>query len=66
MIAAGPRQSLRATRRLLVASDGATLTDQMAAEAASISRLAGLPVGIEGVDAFVAKRPADFTASNEI
>ncbi len=64
-IAAGPRQSLRATRELLMASDGATLTDQMAAEAASISRLAGLPVGIEGVDAFVAKRPADFSAAND-
>ncbi|GAA2067700.1 enoyl-CoA hydratase-related protein [Williamsia deligens] len=60
-LATGPRPALRAARRLLSASPDATLHDQLDAEAESISRLAGTPTGVEGVDAFVEKRRPDFS-----
>jgi 2-(1,2-epoxy-1,2-dihydrophenyl)acetyl-CoA isomerase len=63
-LAAGPWEALSATRRLLNASPDATLDEQLDAEAQSISTLAGRPVGIEGVDAFVGKRSPDFSAIN--
>jgi 2-(1,2-epoxy-1,2-dihydrophenyl)acetyl-CoA isomerase len=63
-LAAGPWQALSATRRLLNASATATLSEQLDAEAQSISTLAGQPDGIEGVDAFVGKRTPDFSAIN--
>ncbi|MEV0341863.1 enoyl-CoA hydratase-related protein [Nocardia sp. NPDC050713] len=59
-LAAGPRDALSATRSLLADSATSSLGDHLVAEARSISRLAGLPDGIEGVDAFVAKRAAKF------
>ncbi|GAB03962.1 enoyl-CoA hydratase/isomerase family protein [Gordonia amarae] len=55
-LAAGPAKSIRATRKLLSASVGNSLSDQLNAEARSISVLSGQPEGIEGVDAFVGKR----------
>ncbi|MFT3900500.1 MAG: enoyl-CoA hydratase-related protein [Gordonia sp. (in: high G+C Gram-positive bacteria)] len=55
-LAAGPAATLEATAALLRGSADTTLVDQMAAESASIARLGGDPDGIEGVDAFVAKR----------
>ena len=62
-LAAGPRAALTATRRLLTASAGTSLPEQLVAEAASISTLGGVPEGIEGVDAFVGKRVPDFDAA---
>lgn len=59
-LAAGPRGAQAAVKRLLAASLTTTYADQLAAEAASIAALAGLPEGREGVAAFVAKRPASF------
>ncbi|MCF8611463.1 enoyl-CoA hydratase-related protein [Gordonia sp. HY285] len=59
-LAAGPRGSMTAIRRLVHDSAGRTLTDHLTAEAQSISRLSSTPEGIEGVDAFIAKRAPDF------
>lgn len=62
-LADGPRAALSATRALLNASPGASLSDQLLAEAASISARSGEPEGIEGVDAFIGKRTPDFSAA---
>lgn len=59
-LAAGPRGSHRAIRRLVHASATASLSDHLSAEAASISALGASAEGIEGVDAFLAKRAADY------
>ena len=59
-LAAGPRESYAATKALLRASGTATLAQQLDAERDSIARLATTADGIEGVDAFVAKRPPHF------
>jgi 2-(1,2-epoxy-1,2-dihydrophenyl)acetyl-CoA isomerase len=59
-LAAGPPEALAATKQLLRASTGNGWEQQLAAEAASISRLAGSPHGREGVAAFLAKRPPVF------
>lgn len=59
-LAAGPRESYAATKTLLRASETATLDQQLDAERDSISHLAATPDGIEGVDAFVAKRAPRF------
>lgn len=59
-LAAGPRESYAATKALLRASGTATLSQQLDAERDSIARLATTADGIEGVDAFVAKRPPHF------
>ncbi|MFW0792696.1 enoyl-CoA hydratase-related protein [Gordonia sp. CPCC 205515] len=64
-IAAGPWAANGATRALLTASPSVSLTEQLTAEAASISRLSGSPEGIEGVDAFIGKRAADFAAARQ-
>ncbi|MDV7136100.1 enoyl-CoA hydratase/isomerase family protein [Williamsia muralis] len=63
-IAAGPWRALSATRELLTNSPTSTLSDQLDAEAASISALSGQPDGVEGVDAFVGKRKPDFSSVN--
>lgn len=62
-LAAGPRQSLAASKRLLRAAEGATLSQQLDAERDSIAELAVSPDGVEGVDAFVAKRTPRFGGS---
>src|SRR5690606_26573941 len=55
-LAAGPRGSYAATKQLLRRSEGTTLAQQLDAERDSIAALAVSPDGMEGVDAFVAKR----------
>ncbi|MBT0565424.1 enoyl-CoA hydratase/isomerase family protein [Williamsia sp. CHRR-6] len=64
-LADGPRRSLRAARQLLSASPQRTLAQQLAAEADSIAARSGEDVGIEGINAFIEKRRADFTAAND-
>lgn len=59
-LAAGPRASYTATKKLLRDSEGATLAQQLDAERDSIAALAAHPDGVEGVDAFVAKRAPHF------
>ncbi|GGG06476.1 putative enoyl-CoA hydratase/isomerase [Rhodococcoides trifolii] len=59
-LAAGPAETIGATKRLLAQSDTNSLAEQLEAEAVSISTLAGSPTGREGVDAFVEKRRPDF------
>ncbi|PYE15540.1 2-(1,2-epoxy-1,2-dihydrophenyl)acetyl-CoA isomerase [Williamsia limnetica] len=60
----GPWRTLAATRALLSDSPAATLAEQLDAEARSISALSGVPEGIEGVDAFLAKRSPDYSSLN--
>ena len=59
-LAAGPRGSMQAVRRLVHDAAGRSLTDHLTAEAASIAALSATPEGVEGVDAFVGKRAPDF------
>ncbi|MBM7366459.1 enoyl-CoA hydratase/isomerase family protein [Gordonia hydrophobica] len=59
-LAAGPRGSYRAIRRLVHEGATRSLTDHFAAEGASISVLSATAEGIEGVDAFLAKRAPDY------
>lgn len=59
-LATGPRESYAATKALLRAADHTTLSEQLDAERDSIARLASSADGIEGVDAFVGKRPPRF------
>ena len=59
-LAAGPRGSYAATKQLLRRSEGTTLAQQLDAERDSIAALAVSPDGMEGVDAFVAKRAPRF------
>lgn len=57
----GPLDAFASTKQLLISAGDHTLAEHLADEAASIARLAGSAHGIEGVDAFLAKRPARFT-----
>lgn len=59
-LAAGPTGSYAAIRRLLLASSSRTLDEQLIAEAESIADLSITGEGVEGVDAFLAKRVPDF------
>lgn len=59
-LAAGPRDAYAATKALLRRSEGATLSEQLDAERDSIAALSVTADGIEGVDAFVAKRAPRF------
>jgi 2-(1,2-epoxy-1,2-dihydrophenyl)acetyl-CoA isomerase len=59
-LAAGPRASYAATKELLRRSGERTLAQQLDAERDAIAALAVSPDGIEGVDAFVAKRAPRF------
>ncbi len=60
-LANGPTSAYQGIKRLLGSSESATLTEQLDAEAASISVAAASPAGREGVDAFVEKRRPDFS-----
>lgn len=57
----GSSAALSATRGLVDAAGSRTLREQLTAESASISQLAGSPDGREGVRAFVEKRPPRFS-----
>ena len=59
-LAEGPRKALAATKRLVRASLDRTLSQQLLAEAQSFGALAGGDEFVEGVNAFLAKRPAQF------
>ena len=61
-LAAGPREAMAGAKRLLRASGAADLDSQLDAERDSIAALAVSADGVEGVDAFVAKRPPRFGA----
>lgn len=62
-LAAGPRGSHAAIKALVRDADTSTLSEHLDAERDSIARLAGTADGIEGVDAFVAKRAPSFGRS---
>jgi 2-(1,2-epoxy-1,2-dihydrophenyl)acetyl-CoA isomerase len=55
-----PREAVRATRRLLRDSPQRSLSAQLHAEALSFGRLAARADFVEGVSAFLAKRPPSF------
>jgi 2-(1,2-epoxy-1,2-dihydrophenyl)acetyl-CoA isomerase len=59
-LARGPRQAVRGVKRLLRQSGGATLGDQLRAEAQSFGACAGSDDFAEGVRAFLEKRPPQF------
>lgn len=59
-LAMGPQRAVRGVKRLLRRSPGATLSEQLAAEAASFGACAGTDDFVEGVGAFLGKRPAKF------
>lgn len=60
MLAEGPRRALAATKRLVRQSLDRSLSEQLLAEAQSFGALAGSDEFVEGVKAFLAKRPARF------
>ena len=60
-LARGPVGAYGATRRLLLDSHLADPVSHMQCEAASVKAQATGPEGREGLAAFVAKRPADFS-----
>jgi 2-(1,2-epoxy-1,2-dihydrophenyl)acetyl-CoA isomerase len=59
-LAAGPGVAHAAIKELLRASPPAALAEQLEREADSIATLAGSPTGLEGVAAFLGKRPPRF------
>jgi 2-(1,2-epoxy-1,2-dihydrophenyl)acetyl-CoA isomerase len=59
-LAAGPTLALAAAKRLLHSSLESTLESHLAREAEAISEAASRPDGIEGIAAFVEKRPPQF------
>lgn len=64
-LAAGPSETYCRTKSLVASADTRTLAEQLAAETDAISTMAGSPIGIEGVDAFVEKRRPDFKSAAE-
>lgn len=59
-IVAGPRGALKRTKRLLRQSSTSTLPEQLKAEAVAFATCASTDEFVEGVSAFVEKRPARF------
>src|SRR5699024_5467255 len=62
-LASGPRAAYAAAKRLIRDSETSTLSEHLDAERDSIAALAAHPDGVEGVDAFIAKRTPRFGAS---
>jgi 2-(1,2-epoxy-1,2-dihydrophenyl)acetyl-CoA isomerase len=60
-LAAGPTGTFGAAKRLLLQSGDATLEEQLAREAETISAITATPDAREGILAFVEKRPPAFT-----
>jgi 2-(1,2-epoxy-1,2-dihydrophenyl)acetyl-CoA isomerase len=60
-LAAGPRHALGEAKRLLRTSLDETLAVHLEAEATALVRSAGRPDAVEGIAAFIAKRPPDFS-----
>jgi len=61
-VAVGPTSSYGTVKRLLEATERASLAEQLAAESAAIALAADSPNGREGIAAFVEKRRPAFTA----
>jgi 2-(1,2-epoxy-1,2-dihydrophenyl)acetyl-CoA isomerase len=59
-LAAGPRKALGEAKRLLRTSLDEPLAVHLEAEAAALVRSAGHPDAVEGISAFLAKRPPEF------
>lgn len=59
-LATGPVMAIRNAKRLLRASPGRTLSEQLDAEAVSFGACAGTADFAEGITAFLEKRPAKF------
>jgi len=59
-LADGPRRALAATKRLVRQSFDRSLSEQLLGEAKSFGTLAGGDEFVEGVNAFLGKRPAKF------
>jgi 2-(1,2-epoxy-1,2-dihydrophenyl)acetyl-CoA isomerase len=59
-LAAGPAVALRNTKRLVRESTTRTLSEQLQAEAGSFGECAGTGDFVEGIAAFLAKRPPNF------
>lgn len=62
-LASGPRAAYAAAKRLIRDSETSSLSEHLDAERDSIAALAAHPDGVEGVDAFIAKRTPRFGAS---
>ena len=60
-LAAGPVMAIRNTKRLMRESLGRTLSEQLDAEAVSFGACAATDDFVEGISAFLHKRPAKFT-----
>jgi len=61
-LARGPTTTFGAVKKLMLASDGDTLESQMARETRAICAAGRSVNGVEGVVAFVTKRPPEFSA----